>query len=79
MQVFTCLGQVRLGARLSVGRRLICWWVGQEPQCLCADFNAVLEIIKVKRASAAEQKTDSDSRTATRGATPPEQEEFVCG
>lgn len=76
MWVLTRLVQVRRRARLWVGRGLICWWVGQEPQRLCADFNAVLEIIKVSRASAAEQRTDSDSRTAQRA---PRQQEFVCG
>lgn len=53
--VFTRLEQVRLRARLSVGRGLICWWEGREPQCLCADCNALWEIIKVNWESAAGQ------------------------
>lgn len=41
--------------------------MGQEPQCVCVlVLMRFLEVIKVNWASAAEQKTDWDSRTVSR-------------
>lgn len=51
-------GQDRVPTLLGKEEGLICCWVGQEPQC-GRDFKGVFEIVKVNRASAGEQRTDS--------------------
>lgn len=63
--------QVYVGVHTLGAGTTTCTAVGRERVNLLAggtraDLNAVLEIIKVNWASAAEQKTDSDSRTAQR-------------